>query len=490
MLNTLVIVALLMGALAWTVVPLLRRVGTATAGAGLRRLDLAANARNRLMELKDLEFDHDMGKLEAADYQSLRLELVQETAGLMRELDQEETRAASEQTPALPAVRGGRGPRGGAAGAMALAAWLAVAPVPGARAQGMGGGGLPAGHPPVTGDAADGLTAADTTAVKSVVKVTLRNGTVDGPGAAEEVTLQAIGSTGLQQLASVRAGRGEVDLGQQEIVPAAIYVVEARAGRNYPNRLVRGQDLLAGTVELMVYDSTAETSGLQVVNLNLVVRRLGERLEVSWLMTLENGSQPPRAIVPNSGPAFALRVPGGPAAVTRMQSSTGMMPTPVTPTAGAGPDWVGLDRALQPGSTRLDLSASFPYTGAAVVPLEASVDIAQVTIYAFPTDIKLTGTGLTEHGVEPQTGFLVLRAPAIPRGAPLRLSIAGGDPEAATHSPHGGMSGEAGEADETGATVVEQGPRIVNTALYIAAAIVTTLVVVLVVRRRSGSDAG
>ncbi len=487
MLSTLVIVALLTGTLAWTVTPLLRRTGAAGAAAGLHPLDLAANARNRLMELKDLEFDHDMGKLEEADFQSLRQELVQETAGLMRELDREQTRLASEQseTPALRAGRGGRGSRGGFAGALALAAWLAAASVPGARAQEMGGGGLPAGHPPVAEDATGGLTAADTTAVNSVVKVALRNGTAGGPGQAEEVMLQAVGSTGLLPLASVRGARGEVDLGEQEIVPAAIYVVEARAGRNYPSRLVRGQDLLSGPVELMVYDSTTETDGLQVANINLVVRRLGERLEVSWLLTLENGSQPPRAIVPGSGPAFALRVPGGPAAVTRMQASTGMMPTPVTPTAGARPDWVGLDRALQPGSTRLDLSASLPYTGALVLPLEASVDIAQLTIYAFPTDIKLTGAGLTEHGVEPQTGFLILRAPAIPRGAPLRLAVAGGDPEAATRSPHGGMSGVNGEADET---VVKQGPRIVNTALYIAAAIVTMLVVVLVVRRRTDSD--
>ncbi|MHB8080026.1 MAG: hypothetical protein ACYDIE_12320 [Candidatus Krumholzibacteriia bacterium] len=445
MLNTLVIAALLAGALAWTFAPLLRR------------------------------------------------ELAQETTGPRREPDREEAGAGREpaDSPPLRAVRGGRGPRGGAAGAALLAVWLAAAAAPGARAQGMGGGELPAGHPPVSGDMAAGLTAADTTAVATVVKVVLRNGTTGGPGQADEVTLQAVGSTGLMQLASVRGARADVDLGRQEIVPAAIYVVEARAGRNQPSRLVRGQDLLAGPVELAVYDGTTDTGNLLVANVNLVVRRLGDRLEVSWLMTLENGTQPPRAIVPGDRPAFAVRVPGGPGAVTRMQASTGMMPTPVSPVAGGGPDWVGLDRALQPGSTRLDLSASLPYAGALELPLEASVDIAQLTIYAFPTDLKLTGAGLSAQGVEPQTGFLILRAPEIPRGAPLRLAVAGGDPEAARRSPHGGMSGAEAEAGDAGTpTVVEQGPRLVNTAIYVAAAIVAVLVVVLVVRRRTGSDAG
>lgn len=451
MLTAAVIILLLVGACWWTLSPFLRSRVASSAGAPLARRDLEARTEGRLLELKDLDFDREMGKIAGAEYEELRRDLVREAATLLRQLDQEAAR--SERS----AARSSRAPhrRGGGGAAVVLAAALSAVPGGGAQAQ------------------------AD---APSTVTVRVINGTTETPGQAARLVLSRL-DEGMEQLAALENVRGEAVFPPLPIAPDDLYLLQAH-GAAPSSRMARGADLLAGGVEVTVYDTTADAAGLQAPALNLVIRRLGDALEVGWLLTLDNGGQPPRAIVPGERPALELRVPGGPAAVTRLRFNSGLMPLDFDPAPGSGPDRVGFDAPLPPGRGRLDLTARLPYSGLLTLPVEASMDIAAVTVFAFPTDMQIAGDSLSAHGVEPQTGFLVFRAPGLPRGETLQLAIAGGDPTAAMQSPHGGTGGGQNQM-----RVVEQRPASAGLAPWIVLVLLLALGLTAALRGERAAEA-
>jgi hypothetical protein len=172
-----------------------------------------------------------------------------------------------------------------------------------------------------------------------------------------------------------------------------------------------------------------------------------------------------------------------------MQLNSGLIPIDISPAAAGGPDEVAFDRTLLPGRSRVDITARLPYPGELELPLGASAPLSAVTVFAFPTDLEITGPGLVSEGVEPQTGFLVLRGSALAPGETAPLRIRGGDPEAALAAPHGGTGGDA-ESGHGEIRVVEQRPRAAELAPWIVLGIVAVLGMVAASRAEREAAAG
>jgi cytochrome c-type biogenesis protein CcmI len=97
------LVLLVVLAVLFIVVPLLRSSGAEewqTASAvQLRRIELRERRDNAYVALRELELDHDTGKLDDADYTAANRELRAEALAALAALEEDEQRAASERRP-------------------------------------------------------------------------------------------------------------------------------------------------------------------------------------------------------------------------------------------------------------------------------------------------------------------------------------------------------------------------------------------------------
>jgi cytochrome c-type biogenesis protein CcmI len=97
------LVLLVVLAVLFIVVPLLRSSDAEewqTASAEqLRRIELRERRDNAYVALRELELDHDTGKLDDADYTAANRELRAEAVAALAALEEDEQRAASERRP-------------------------------------------------------------------------------------------------------------------------------------------------------------------------------------------------------------------------------------------------------------------------------------------------------------------------------------------------------------------------------------------------------
>ncbi len=92
-------VAMALTILAFVAVPLFEATSGSTAlrASGRRRLALHERKEQLYASIKELEFDHSVGKLSDDDYQRQRTVLEDQAVGILRELDQLNGYPASEQ---------------------------------------------------------------------------------------------------------------------------------------------------------------------------------------------------------------------------------------------------------------------------------------------------------------------------------------------------------------------------------------------------------
>jgi cytochrome c-type biogenesis protein CcmI len=104
MLAAVLLILLVVLAVLFVVLPLLRTSGVEeewqTASAEqLRRIELRERRDNAYVALRELELDHDTGKLDDADYASATAELRAEALAALEALEQDEQRAAAAGRP-------------------------------------------------------------------------------------------------------------------------------------------------------------------------------------------------------------------------------------------------------------------------------------------------------------------------------------------------------------------------------------------------------
>jgi hypothetical protein len=100
------LILLVVLAVLFVVAPLLRTTGVeewkAASAEQLRRIELRERRDNAYLALRELELDHDTGKLDDADYAAATAELRAEAVAALAALEQDEQRAASARRIPAP----------------------------------------------------------------------------------------------------------------------------------------------------------------------------------------------------------------------------------------------------------------------------------------------------------------------------------------------------------------------------------------------------
>ena len=106
MLGVVLLILLVVLAVLFVVVPLLRTTGVeewqAASAEQLRRIELRERRDNAYVALRELELDHDTGKLDDDDYATTNSELRAEALAALAALEEDERRlphAAAERRP-------------------------------------------------------------------------------------------------------------------------------------------------------------------------------------------------------------------------------------------------------------------------------------------------------------------------------------------------------------------------------------------------------
>jgi hypothetical protein len=98
-LGVVLLILLVVLAVLFVVVPLLRTTGVeewqAASAEQLRRIELRERRDNAYVALRELELDHDTGKLDDADYAAATAELRAEAVAALAALEEDEKRAAA-----------------------------------------------------------------------------------------------------------------------------------------------------------------------------------------------------------------------------------------------------------------------------------------------------------------------------------------------------------------------------------------------------------
>jgi hypothetical protein len=105
-LGVVLLIALVVLAVLFVVVPLLRTSDVeqwnAASAEQLRRIELRERRDNAYVALRELELDHDTGKLDDADYAAATAELRAEAVAALAALEEDERRGASAGGVAAP----------------------------------------------------------------------------------------------------------------------------------------------------------------------------------------------------------------------------------------------------------------------------------------------------------------------------------------------------------------------------------------------------
>jgi hypothetical protein len=309
-----------------------------------------------------------------------------------------------------------------------------------------------------TSPAQDGPAVSDQLQSTTDVVVKIVNGTTGEPGRADVVTLRLRRST-LGPLDSGFVVREEVTFYGLDLVDYQEYIVEATLDDIPYYATAKGRELGTGPLTVHVFDTTGDLSGLEVVGMNLILRRGESELDVEYLISLANNTVPQQTIV---GSPASLEMALPPAAHDKrleIVSRPHVAEMPLGSARQAG--WTGLQVPFPPGQSRLRLTFQMPYEDEAEIPIGFSLPVANWSILAFPFDLSVRGFGLEQTTGTGDADYSRFMGSELEAGRELVLTVSGGTApevsareEAMADSLFGTEEVETVEADEQGSSVV------------------------------------
>jgi hypothetical protein len=220
------------------------------------------------------------------------------------------------------------------------------------------------------------------------------------------------------------------------------------------------QPLTPGTssVDVTVYEPTANPAAIQVPMRLLVFQPNGDKLMVGEEYSIQNNSNPPAAYYKQDG-NFEFTIPSG--AELDQVSTFGPSGMPVRQgTIDKGKGRYSIAYAFQPGQNGVRISYVVPYTGNAASIKEFSThDAARVLLVAPPT-MQVSSPGFNPAGTE--QGFNVFSKDSFKAGTAFDVSVSGTAPPPAEASASAGAGAPQDEANghESGATIETAPARI------------------------------
>lgn len=276
--------------------------------------------------------------------------------------------------------------------------------------------GAPAGLPSTT-------WAQDASSEGGEVVINILNGTTQEPASAEKVIILPETATHRPVVEEFEVS-GEVNLGALDLTANQSYIIEVISnGVSYFARTT-GQQLQSQITPVYVFATTAELTGVKASGMNLVIRRAETELEIEYLLTVVNESQPQRTVVGDPA-SLELALPAD-VQLGEIEAMRGHTPQAITASSGSGPGWTGLAVPLPPGTTRLRLTASIPYPEQLVLRIGFNIPVEAWSVLTSPVDMDIRGTDLVPVNAPAESNMRRHTGAALTAGETVLLTLGGG----------------------------------------------------------------
>jgi hypothetical protein len=192
------------------------------------------------------------------------------------------------------------------------------------------------------------------------------------------------------------------------------------------------------TIEIAVYEPTTSMKDIQVESCRMAFEMVGDQLKSLETITFRNKTNPPRTYM---NPAGNYRFSKGSGIVEppkmRITAPGSSMPVIQAPLESPDGQSYYTLYPLKPGVTTFEVQQLLPYTNHSYVYIKRFYqDIVSMDIGVTPSDMALSGQGLSKASTDTQQNFSVyiISAP-IKAGSEARWTFSGGTPVAEQASP-------------------------------------------------------
>lgn len=292
------------------------------------------------------------------------------------------------------------------------------------------------------------VLAAAAMAAAGTVSGVIHNGTNEGkPAAGVDVILIQL-QGGMEPVAQTKSdASGHYLLSNPAIGQGPMLIRAVYKGVMFHQPLTPGTP----TVDVTVYDPTADAKSVTVGSRLIVFQPNGGKLLVGEEYALQNQTQPPVAYYNEKG-NFDFSIPDG--ANLSQVSSWGPAGMPVVQgTINRGSNKFAIAYAFQPGDNGVRLSYEVPYGGDHASLHFTNDHAVQRVMLVAPPSVQVTSPGFMPAGTE--QGFNVYTRDAVPQGAMFDVALSGTAPMPT--SDQGGGAGDAsGAPDQSQATAQGQ----------------------------------
>jgi hypothetical protein len=310
----------------------------------------------------------------------------------------------------------------------------------------------------------------------AAVTGTVVNGTTGKPQAGAAITLFKLDENGLTQLGEAKAdAQGAFAFGQNLEGPGLLR--STVDGVAYNLTLQPGAPTTGVTLE--VFNASREPGEAKIAKHMLLFQPAGGQMKIDETFLLTNAGKVTWSDAGNGTLRFYLpAAAGGKAEATA--TAPGGMSIPAGLVKGAG-GLFGVEFAIKPGETRIDIAYSVPYAeGAAYEGKIITKD--QDTYLIAPNGVKLEGAGLNDLGLEPKTQAHVYGLTA----AAYKIKLTG-TPLASESAAAPAADSEA--AEDSGPQVEQVAPHVFGQAKLIVALALGVLALGFVILYRGGGEA-
>ena len=291
------------------------------------------------------------------------------------------------------------------------------------------------------------------TSAFAAITGTVTNASTGKPQAGATVALyQLATATGPQLVDQAKSdSQGNFTINQSLQGPQLIRT--AFDGVTYNHMLTPGQP--TSGIAIDVYNASKQPGGSKVTKHMILFEPGQGQVAVTETYLLKNDGK--TSWNDPEGGTLKFFLPPGASQAKIEATAPGGMPLGAPIVKTGKPDVLGIDFAIKPGDTRIDVSYTAPYTeGADLAGKIVSKD--ENTYLIVPSGITLTGEGLNDLGAEPRTQAHIFGL----AGGSYKVKLAGNVAPAPADS-----GGSGAETDDSGPRIEQIMPRVNSKAVSI-----------------------
>ncbi|HKV95326.1 MAG TPA: carboxypeptidase-like regulatory domain-containing protein [Candidatus Angelobacter sp.] len=246
---------------------------------------------------------------------------------------------------------------------------------------------------------------------------TITNGTTNKPASGNEVVLLSLdgGMNEVSRATTDNRGHFTIDVPDSS-APHLLRV--NHQGVNYFTSVSPG----AGPVDITVYNAAKYVEGVVEVARVFRMQAAQGQLEVTVDYTLRNESQPPRTMMDTQ--TFSVDLPEGAQLIETTATSSGGMPTTISPISTGKKNNYAMGFPLRPGETHFRVIYKVPYSGSYEFNFMPDSQLSEVGVL-LPKTMQLTGISRSFSQDSDEAGLAVFYIKDAPAHEPVTFSVAG-----------------------------------------------------------------